>query len=120
MEYLDRQVFDPFAESLHYGIHSMENFVIRFFTLIDPELSAVKGFDIFRFLTDISCGSCNCLQSDILEFCSSCRQYFWCSILMIEWNSRFLTNLFGDRYRGCYALALTIFGLGIVRDYLYF
>lgn len=27
--------------------------------------------------------------------------------------------MFGDKYRGCYALAVMIFALGIVRDYLY-
>lgn len=39
---------------------------------------------------------------------------------VIEYKSHVLTKLAGGNpYRGCYALAVTIFGIGIVRDYLY-
>jgi hypothetical protein len=37
----------------------------------------------------------------------------------LEWNSRFLTNAFGNKYFGCYFLGATIFTLGLIRDYLY-
>lgn len=37
-----------------------------------------------------------------------------------EYNNRLLTNLFGGRsVTACYALAATIFSLGLVRDWLY-
>lgn len=37
-----------------------------------------------------------------------------------EYHNKVLTRLFGGRSRpACYALALTIFSLGLVRDYLY-
>lgn len=36
-----------------------------------------------------------------------------------EYKTHFLTKIFGSPYRGCYFLALTIFSLGIFRDYLY-
>ncbi|KAI9151742.1 Phospholipid methyltransferase [Paramyrothecium foliicola] len=37
-----------------------------------------------------------------------------------EYHNKVLTNLFGGRSRtACYALAATIFGLGLVRDWLY-
>lgn len=37
----------------------------------------------------------------------------------LEYKSRFLTKIFGSSRRGCYFLALTIFTLGIFRDFLY-
>jgi phosphatidylethanolamine N-methyltransferase len=36
-----------------------------------------------------------------------------------EYKTHFLTKIFRSPYYGCYALAVTIFGLGIFRDYLY-
>ncbi|CAG8733806.1 40081_t:CDS:2 [Gigaspora margarita] len=44
---------------------------------------------------------------------------FWNTVARKEYRSKFITRLFGDPYRGCYALAITIFLLGIFRDYLY-
>ncbi|EFE40890.1 hypothetical protein TRV_04355 [Trichophyton verrucosum HKI 0517] len=38
----------------------------------------------------------------------------------LEYNNHFLTKLFsGNKYNGCYFLAVTIFSLGIIRDHLY-
>jgi len=66
----------------------------------------------------------HCIQPHFLELCCSFRyaSLRLCHVermLMEEWNNRTLTNMFGDKYRGCYALAVMIFALGIVRDYLY-
>ncbi|KAH0843082.1 hypothetical protein AYO21_08781 [Fonsecaea monophora] len=36
-----------------------------------------------------------------------------------EHKTHFLTKAFGSPYYGCYALAVTIFGIGIIRDSLY-
>ena len=36
-----------------------------------------------------------------------------------EYKTHFLTKTFRSPYYGCYALAVTIFGLGIFRDYLF-
>ncbi|KAI9869960.1 MAG: Phosphatidyl-N-methylethanolamine N-methyltransferase, partial [Watsoniomyces obsoletus] len=36
-----------------------------------------------------------------------------------EYHTHFLTKTFRSPYYGCYFLAVTIFGLGIVRDYLF-
>ncbi|KAG9298899.1 hypothetical protein G9A89_015921 [Geosiphon pyriformis] len=45
---------------------------------------------------------------------------FWNYAARKEHNSRFITRLSrGNAYYGCYALAVTIFTLGIVRDYFY-
>lgn len=38
---------------------------------------------------------------------------------MAEYRTHFLTKIFRSPYYGCYALAVTIFGIGIFRDYLY-
>jgi len=39
---------------------------------------------------------------------------------MPEYHNKVITKLFGGNARlGCYALAVTIFSLGIFRDYLY-
>jgi hypothetical protein len=38
----------------------------------------------------------------------------------IEYKTKFITRTFGgNAYYGCYALAVTIFSLGIFRDFLY-
>lgn len=36
-----------------------------------------------------------------------------------EYRSHILTRIFGGAYNGCYALAFTIFALGIFRDHVY-
>ena len=39
---------------------------------------------------------------------------------MAEYHNKVLTRLFnGNSLRACYALAITIFSLGLFRDYLY-
>ncbi|KAL1926127.1 hypothetical protein VTP01DRAFT_6164 [Rhizomucor pusillus] len=45
---------------------------------------------------------------------------FWNTVARAEYRSHVLTKLAGGNpYRGCYALAVTIFSIGIIRDYLY-
>ncbi|KAL2262057.1 hypothetical protein VTK26DRAFT_2620 [Humicola hyalothermophila] len=45
---------------------------------------------------------------------------FWNIVARREYRTKFLTRLFGgNSQRACYALAATIFGLGLVRDFLY-
>ncbi|KAJ5684785.1 uncharacterized protein N7477_001130 [Penicillium maclennaniae] len=44
---------------------------------------------------------------------------FWNIVARAEYNTHFLTRIFGGPYRGCYFLAVTIFSLGILRDHLY-
>ncbi|KAL2266136.1 hypothetical protein VTJ83DRAFT_5488 [Remersonia thermophila] len=45
---------------------------------------------------------------------------FWNIVARKEYRTKFLTRLFrGNRQLACYALAVTIFSLGIFRDYLY-
>jgi len=40
--------------------------------------------------------------------------------ILIEYHNKTITKLFnGNSLYGCYALAMTIFSLGIVRDYMY-
>jgi len=39
--------------------------------------------------------------------------------MFAEYHTHFLTRIFRSPYYGCYALALTIFSLGIVRDHFY-
>ncbi|KAK5937818.1 Phosphatidyl-N-methylethanolamine N-methyltransferase [Knufia obscura] len=41
------------------------------------------------------------------------------SLLEHQYKTHFLTKVFGSPYRGCYFLAITIFSLGIIRDYFY-
>jgi phosphatidylethanolamine/phosphatidyl-N-methylethanolamine N-methyltransferase len=38
---------------------------------------------------------------------------------MVEYHTHFLTRIFGSAHRGCYALAVVIFSIGIIRDHLY-
>ena len=38
---------------------------------------------------------------------------------MTEYHTHFLTRIFGSAHRGCYALAVTIFSIGIIRDHFY-
>ncbi|KAJ1913094.1 Phosphatidyl-N-methylethanolamine N-methyltransferase [Mycoemilia scoparia] len=45
---------------------------------------------------------------------------FWNIAARQEYKNHWITKLFGNRpYCGCYALAITIFSLGIFRDYLF-
>ncbi|RHZ67023.1 hypothetical protein Glove_303g63 [Diversispora epigaea] len=44
---------------------------------------------------------------------------FWNIVAIKEYHTHFITRIFGSPYRGCYALAITIFSLGIFRDFLY-
>ncbi|KAF2747204.1 phosphatidylethanolamine N-methyltransferase [Sporormia fimetaria CBS 119925] len=45
---------------------------------------------------------------------------FWNIAARQEYHNKLITKLFGGNSRyGCYALAVTIFSLGIVRDYIY-
>ncbi|KAJ2776980.1 Phosphatidyl-N-methylethanolamine N-methyltransferase [Coemansia interrupta] len=45
---------------------------------------------------------------------------FWNIAARREYHTHWITALFnGDRLKGCYAIAVTIFGLGIVRDLLF-
>ncbi|KAJ9613757.1 uncharacterized protein PV06_10038 [Exophiala oligosperma] len=44
---------------------------------------------------------------------------FWNLVARLEYRTHVLTKIFGSPYYGCYALAFTIFSLGIFRDSLY-
>lgn len=44
---------------------------------------------------------------------------FWNIVARQEYNTHFLTRIFRSPYYGCYALAITIFSVGILRDHLY-
>lgn len=44
---------------------------------------------------------------------------FWNIVARLEYNTHLLTKVAGSPYRGCYALAATIFSLGIYRDSVY-
>ncbi|KAJ2362370.1 Phosphatidyl-N-methylethanolamine N-methyltransferase, partial [Coemansia sp. RSA 2607] len=45
---------------------------------------------------------------------------FWNIAARREYHTHWITSLFnGDRLKGCYAIAVTIFSLGILRDLLF-
>ncbi|PIA12852.1 phospholipid methyltransferase [Coemansia reversa NRRL 1564] len=45
---------------------------------------------------------------------------FWNLAARREYHTHWITKIFnGDKYKGCYAIAITIFTLGLVRDFLY-
>jgi phosphatidylethanolamine/phosphatidyl-N-methylethanolamine N-methyltransferase len=44
---------------------------------------------------------------------------YWNTMAQQEYHRHFLTRIFRSPYYGCYFLAVTIFGLGVVRDYLF-
>lgn len=44
---------------------------------------------------------------------------FWNIVARFEYYTHFLTKAFGSKKAGCYALAVTIFSLGLARDYVY-
>ncbi|CAH6723538.1 phosphatidyl-N-methylethanolamine N-methyltransferase [[Candida] jaroonii] len=51
--------------------------------------------------------------------CIAFNPIFWNIVARLEYNTHFLTKICGGAYNGCYLLALTIFSLGIYRDYVY-
>ena len=44
---------------------------------------------------------------------------FWNIAARQEYRTHLITKIFGSPYYGCYALAVTIFSLGILRDHFY-
>ncbi|KAF4595621.1 Phosphatidyl-N-methylethanolamine N-methyltransferase [Ophiocordyceps camponoti-floridani] len=60
-------------------------------------------------------------QSLLVSLCSiTFNPLFWNIVARQEYHNKLLTKLFGGQSRrACYALALTIFSLGLVRDWLY-
>ncbi|KAH7157600.1 phospholipid methyltransferase-domain-containing protein [Dactylonectria estremocensis] len=60
-------------------------------------------------------------QTLLLSACSiTFNPLFWNIVARQEYHNKLLTNIFGGRSRiGCYALAVTIFSLGIIRDLIY-
>ncbi|PHH84042.1 hypothetical protein CDD83_2589 [Cordyceps sp. RAO-2017] len=60
-------------------------------------------------------------QSLLVSACAiGFNPLFWNIVARQEYHNKLLTRLFGGRSRtACYALAVTIFSLGIVRDLLY-
>ncbi|KAF2430533.1 phospholipid methyltransferase [Tothia fuscella] len=72
------------------------------------------------------------MGSSILSYLDFSQQSFWISLASIAFNPTFwniaarqeyhnkvITKLFGSPRNGCYALAVTIFSIGIIRDALY-
>ncbi|KAG7665744.1 OPI3 [[Candida] subhashii] len=51
--------------------------------------------------------------------CIAFNPIFWNIVARLEYSTHFLTKLAGSAKRGCYLLAITIFGLGIYRDHVY-
>ena len=45
--------------------------------------------------------------------------FYWNIVARLEYKNHFLTRLFGTKELACYIFALTIFGLGLLRDYLF-
>lgn len=43
----------------------------------------------------------------------------WNAVAQLEFRYKPLTRLTGSKFRGCYLLAISIFSLGILRDWLY-
>ena len=111
----------------------VKNFVFRFIQHIDRDASQVKSnfsarifsfFSFFLFLSDW------CTDILVAVAAIAFNPLFWnfaarngmhvSSLRLIgEWNKRTLTQMFGNKYTGCYFLAAIIFILGIVRDFLY-
>ncbi|RDA93914.1 hypothetical protein CP533_4506 [Ophiocordyceps camponoti-saundersi (nom. inval.)] len=60
-------------------------------------------------------------QSLLVSVCSiAFNPLFWNIVARQEYHNKLLTNLFGgNSRRACYALAATIFSLGLIRDWLY-
>ncbi|KAK4453922.1 phospholipid methyltransferase-domain-containing protein [Podospora aff. communis PSN243] len=55
----------------------------------------------------------------ISAFAIAFNPTFWNIVARREHRTRFLTRFFGSAQTGCYALAITIFSLGLIRDFLY-
>lgn len=106
----------------------VQDFVFRFIDHVDPEANQVKStFSLSRFF------GARILDTDCLLVAVAAIAFnplFWNfaarnGILLIEvgfdveWNNRTLTQTFGNKYTACYFLAVIIFVLGILRDYLY-
>ncbi|GMM54889.1 bifunctional phosphatidyl-N-methylethanolamine N-methyltransferase/phosphatidyl-N-dimethylethanolamine N-methyltransferase [Maudiozyma humilis] len=51
--------------------------------------------------------------------CVAFNPIFWNIAARLEYSTHILTKIAGGAKRGCYLLALTIFSLGIGRDYMY-
>ena len=51
--------------------------------------------------------------------CVAFNPIFWNIAARLEYSTHILTKIGGGTKRGCYLLALTIFSLGIGRDYMY-
>jgi len=94
---LEEKFIYPVAEQLQPYVKHLQYFIPRFFEHIDPESGPVK----------------------VAVVAIAFNPIFWNFMARSEWNNRNLTNLFGDRYTGCYVLAVIIFVLGIVRDYFF-
>ncbi|KAM4062948.1 phospholipid methyltransferase [Hirsutella rhossiliensis] len=60
-------------------------------------------------------------KSLVVSACSiAFNPLFWNIVARQEYHNKILTKLFGGRSRtACYALAATIFSLGLVRDFIY-
>lgn len=43
---------------------------------------------------------------------------FWNITARLEHRTHFLTKMFGDKYKACYALAVLIFSIGLTRDFM--
>ncbi|KAM7207334.1 phosphatidyl-N-methylethanolamine N-methyltransferase [Naviculisporaceae sp. PSN 640] len=55
----------------------------------------------------------------ISAFAIAFNPTFWNIVARREYRTKFITKFFGSAQRGCYALAITIFSLGLLRDFLY-
>ncbi|KAK0628919.1 phospholipid methyltransferase-domain-containing protein [Bombardia bombarda] len=55
----------------------------------------------------------------ISTFAIAFNPTFWNIVARREYRTRFITRAFGSAQAGCYALAVTIFSLGLLRDFLY-
>ncbi|KAL9624826.1 MAG: hypothetical protein Q9160_000872 [Pyrenula sp. 1 TL-2023] len=66
-------------------------------------------------------GTIDFSQSSLLISAASIlfNPLFWNIVARQEYHTHFMTKAFGSPYRGCYALAIAIFTLGIVRDHFY-
>ncbi|RDA82988.1 hypothetical protein CP532_2420, partial [Ophiocordyceps camponoti-leonardi (nom. inval.)] len=92
-----------------------------------PTLNAIFSFDYQHLYIDIP-DIVNMAplvdfekQSLLVSVCSiAFNPLFWNIVARQEYHNKLLTNLFGgNSRRACYALAATIFSLGLIRDWLY-
>ncbi|KAG8990786.1 Phosphatidyl-N-methylethanolamine N-methyltransferase [Tulasnella sp. JGI-2019a] len=74
-----------------------------------------EGLQEFKWLIDIDQPSLKLSLASIVF-----NPTFWNYVAQNEYHEKTITKLLGGRrYLGCYLLAITIFSLGIIRDYLY-